>query len=190
MVRVDDHEKIRDFVDLHFRLLQQTNCKIIAKAWIAKREPQKQTTHPYNGRKKREGSSKIDDLDNVGESTKPEWWPPTEGWPQKGCRHREPDHIKKSGKDSKTCAYGQTLSALTLSTERLILLKHLLFSTKPNTSWTLAHLRQATKEVSHKLKPFALNYLQGIYSVWERYQRYEEGEIGECQLSLHCMRGR
>ena len=104
-VRVDDHEKIKDFIDLHFRLMQQTNCKTIAKAWISKREPQKQTTHPYNGRRKREGSSNFNDLDNVGESTKPAWWPPTEGWPHSGCRHREPDHIKKSGKDLTTCVY-------------------------------------------------------------------------------------
>lgn len=97
-IPVEDLGKIEEYIDIRFRLMQQTNCKTIAKAWIGKREPQKQTTHPYNGRKKRGNPTRTYDLDNVGESTKPDWWPPTEGWPYKGCRHREPDHIKKSGK--------------------------------------------------------------------------------------------
>ena len=98
-IRVDNLEKIKEFIDICFRLMQQTNCKITAKAWILKREPQKQTTHPYNGRRKTESFSKTHEPDNAGESTKPDWWPPTHGWPQRGCRHREPDHLKKSGMD-------------------------------------------------------------------------------------------
>ena len=97
-VRIDDLEKIEEFIDIRFRLMQQTGCRTIAKAWIGRREPQKQTFHPYNGRTKEEGVSGIHDYNNAGERTKPDWWPPTDGWPRRGCRHREPDHIKKSGK--------------------------------------------------------------------------------------------
>ena len=97
-VRIDDLDKIEEFIDIRFRLMQQTGCRTIAKAWIGRREPQKQTFHPYNGRTKEEGLSGIQDQNNAGERTKPHWWPPTENWPRRGCRHREPDHIKKSGK--------------------------------------------------------------------------------------------
>ena len=75
----------------------------------------------------------------------------------------------------------RSIELMSLS-ERLLLLNHLLYSTKPYTSWTVADLRKATEEVSHKLKPHAIKYLKDIYDVWGKYQRYEEGEIGRIKL--------
>lgn len=65
--------------------LQQQNCRYIAKAIIKVIEPRKQVVHPYNGGK---------DLNGVPtknpEYSKPPWWPA-------GVKHKEPDHLMKSG---------------------------------------------------------------------------------------------
>ena len=70
------------------------------------------------------------------------------------------------------------------SSERLILLKHLLFSTKVDTSWTLSDLQEATAEVAHKLNPPALKYLDSVYEVWKKHLRYQRGEIGKAGPSI------
>lgn len=83
--------KERDFMRLYyekiFQNLQQTNCRVIAKAYIKLVEPRKQVNYPYNGRKIIEGRTR--QLDP--EATKPPWWP-------LGVSHREPDHLPKVGK--------------------------------------------------------------------------------------------
>ncbi|KAJ5779839.1 hypothetical protein N7457_007559 [Penicillium paradoxum] len=80
--------KERDFLRLYyekvFQNLQQTNCRVIAKAYIKLVEPRKQVNYPYNGRKIVEGRTR--QLDP--EATKPPWWP-------LGVSHREPDHLPK-----------------------------------------------------------------------------------------------
>jgi hypothetical protein len=69
-----------------FKNLQQTNCRILAKAYIKILEPRKQVNYPYNGRKS-VGGRKVQ-LDP--EVTKPSWWPSR-------VRHHEPDHLPKVG---------------------------------------------------------------------------------------------
>jgi hypothetical protein len=74
-----------------FRAFQQKNNRHLAKAWVAKLEPKKQTNHPYNGKMKKEMADDPDARPDP-EKTKPYWWP-------KDIEHREPDHL---GKDRKT----------------------------------------------------------------------------------------
>jgi hypothetical protein len=77
---------------------QQGLCKKLAKWWIKAINPNKQTNNPYAG----------------GSGKKPNWWPVTPpydvlGEPTKGTlengfvRHKEPDHLSKSGKDPLNC---------------------------------------------------------------------------------------
>jgi len=97
-VRVDDVTQLEGIVDTRLRQMQQTGCKLVAKAWIKVHEPQKQTKYPYNGGVLKEEATRWYGDKNLGELTKPPWWPSTEGWPNNGgCRHREPDHLKKPG---------------------------------------------------------------------------------------------
>jgi hypothetical protein len=67
-------EEVATFLETRFRQLQQSGCKVVAKAWIKVIEPKKQTRYPYNR----------------GEESKPEWWP-------SDVRHKEPDHLMKPG---------------------------------------------------------------------------------------------
>lgn len=66
-----------------FEAVQQVTCRLIAKLWIKKIEPKKQSAHPYNG-----GLPKNDPIKDP-ERTKPPYWPPR-------VPHKEPDHIQKN----------------------------------------------------------------------------------------------
>ena len=66
---------VKVYTQSKFIELQQTSCKRVCKAWIKIIEPKKQTRFPYQ----------------KGDEVKPNWWP-TE------IRHREPDHLQKTGK--------------------------------------------------------------------------------------------
>ncbi|KAJ5321688.1 uncharacterized protein N7506_010818 [Penicillium brevicompactum] len=81
---VDEPEILRLYYEKVFQNLQQTNCRVIAKAYIKLVEPRKQVNYPYNGRKTVDG--RVQQLDP--EATKPPWWPI-------GVCHREPDHLPK-----------------------------------------------------------------------------------------------
>lgn len=65
---------IETYYTTRFAALQQHTCKLVVKAWIKVIEPKKQMKFPYN----------------KGEELKPAWWP-------EGVRHREPDHLSKTG---------------------------------------------------------------------------------------------
>jgi hypothetical protein len=69
-----------------FGNFQQTNCRVLAKAYIKILEPRKQVNYPYNGRKLVGGRKVQFDP----EETKPPWWPSL-------VRHHEPDHLPKVG---------------------------------------------------------------------------------------------
>ncbi|KGO48096.1 Protein of unknown function DUF2841 [Penicillium expansum] len=83
-ISVKERGLLRLYYEKIFQNLQQTNCRIIAKAYIKLVEPRKQVNYPYNGRKIVEGRTQ--QLDP--ETTKPPWWP-------HGVSHREPDHLPK-----------------------------------------------------------------------------------------------
>lgn len=89
MISVRDHDFLVLYYKMVFENLRQTNCRILAKAYIKLVEPRKQVSYPYNGRKFVEGALKQFDPD----MTKPPWWP-------SGVTHREPDHLPKVGKET------------------------------------------------------------------------------------------
>jgi len=66
---------VDEYYASRFTTLQQATCKLVVKAWIKVIEPKKQMKFPYN----------------KGEDLKPAWWP-------EGVRHREPDHLSKTGR--------------------------------------------------------------------------------------------
>lgn len=65
---------IENYYGSRFAALQQATCKLVVKSWIKIIEPKKQMKYPYN----------------KGEELRPAWWP-------EGVRHREPDHLSKTG---------------------------------------------------------------------------------------------
>ncbi|KAJ9293614.1 hypothetical protein DTO271G3_7693 [Paecilomyces variotii] len=81
-IRVGDEATMVAYYESAFHALQQTNCRMIAKAFIKVVEPRKQAKYPYNGGKGPDGKK------GDSEKTKPAWWPTK-------VTHREPDHLKK-----------------------------------------------------------------------------------------------
>lgn len=63
-----------------FMDMQQSSCKVMAKAFVKLVEPKKQSNHPYT----------------KGNIKAPPWWPNTEG--ENHVTHKEPDHLKKPGR--------------------------------------------------------------------------------------------
>ena len=87
LLPVGDTHLLRQYYQKAFEKFQQTNCRIIAKAFIKLVEPRKQVNYPYNGRRASSSPSKRADP----ETTKPKWWPT-------GVTHKEPDHLLKTRK--------------------------------------------------------------------------------------------
>ncbi|KAJ5814560.1 hypothetical protein N7474_006337 [Penicillium riverlandense] len=85
MISVRDADLLGRYYKKAFENLQQTNCRVLAKAYIKLVEPRKQVNYPYNGRKIVAGTPRQLDPNE----TKPPWWP-------SGVSHREPDHLPKS----------------------------------------------------------------------------------------------
>ncbi|EXJ79950.1 hypothetical protein A1O3_08236 [Capronia epimyces CBS 606.96] len=85
-IRVDDREKLEQWFEQAFLTLQQVACRLVAKIWIKKIHPKKQSTHPYNG-----GMPRGEPADS--NRTKPPYWP-------KHVIHREPDHIGREDRTS------------------------------------------------------------------------------------------
>ncbi|CAG8018768.1 unnamed protein product [Penicillium salamii] len=85
MLSIKDTKFLRRYYEKVFHNIQQTNCRVLAKAYVKCVEPHKQVNYPYNGRKTVAGE--IRQLSS--EQSKPPWWPPQ-------VRHREPDHLLKA----------------------------------------------------------------------------------------------
>ncbi|KAJ5606592.1 hypothetical protein N7510_009373 [Penicillium lagena] len=85
VVSVRDANLLGRYYKKAFENLQQTNCRVLAKAYIKLVEPRKQVNYPYNGRKIVDGTPRQLDPNE----TKPPWWP-------SGVSHREPDHLPKA----------------------------------------------------------------------------------------------
>ncbi|KAI1501260.1 hypothetical protein F5X99DRAFT_207262 [Biscogniauxia marginata] len=79
-ITVSDEKELWAFYEQRFKNIQQSACKLIAKAWVKAVEPKKQSTHPYTG----------------SDEKAPDWWPKPWG-PTKDerVRHKEPDHLYK-----------------------------------------------------------------------------------------------
>ncbi|CAK7213253.1 hypothetical protein SCUCBS95973_001738 [Sporothrix curviconia] len=79
-IQISEEQAIWKIYDQRFRGLQQTACKLIAKAWVKLVEPKKQSTHPYTG----------------SDEKAPDWWPkPWGNTRDEKVRHKEPDHLYK-----------------------------------------------------------------------------------------------
>ncbi len=81
-LEIGNQQAVWELYDERFRGLQQSACKIMAKAWIKLIEPKKQSNHPYTG----------------SDAGAPDWWPKPWGPTKEGrVRHKEPDHLHKHG---------------------------------------------------------------------------------------------
>lgn len=79
-LKIGDADTVWEFYLQQFAACQQTVCKIIAKAWVKKLEPEIQSTHPYTG---------------IDESA-PGWWPKPWGLGKDDkIPYKEPDHLLK-----------------------------------------------------------------------------------------------
>lgn len=173
---------LKDYYEVAFRCINQLCCKDISKAWIHLGQPRKQTSHPYNGGKSSVERSK-EEHDYLGHYSMPDYWPSDANWKAGwGCRHREPDHVKKAGQS--VCELVPT-SVLTSHLERLILLIHLLRSQGKgyqDGDFSIEKLRRATAGIHLKcVKNWKSEYvdrLEEIYWVREKEMEFERGEIG------------
>lgn len=81
-IKIGNKEDVWKFYDSRFKTMQQTACKIIAKAWIKLIAPKKQSHYPYTGQ----------------DAKAPGWWPqPWGNARDEKVRHKEPDHLYKAG---------------------------------------------------------------------------------------------
>ncbi|KAI1143995.1 hypothetical protein F5Y05DRAFT_13857 [Hypoxylon sp. FL0543] len=79
-IMIRDDKAIWQFYEERFKGIQQSACKLIAKAWVKAVEPKKQSTHPYTG----------------ADEKAPDWWPKPWGpGKENRVRHKEPDHLYK-----------------------------------------------------------------------------------------------
>jgi hypothetical protein len=146
------------FYEQAFENLQQTNCRILAKAYIKLVEPQKQTKYPYNGRKTIEGTA----IQMDPNETKPPWWPLQ-------VRHREPDHLPKIGRSTAATYIPGTYLT---TTERIRLLVHILCELRSSHGITVKALKEADRPIRHKMQPQSrLRFLDELYRVREQEER-------------------
>lgn len=90
-IRVGNKEEVWKFCDQRFKNIQQTACKLIAKAWVKLIAPKKQSNHPYTG----------------ADAKAPDWWPKPWGTSRdEKVRHKEPDHLYKPGRSSRAPIFG------------------------------------------------------------------------------------
>lgn len=81
-IKIGNEEEVWKFCDQRFKNIQQTACKLIAKAWVKLIAPKKQSNHPYTG----------------ADAKAPDWWPKPWGASRdERVRHKEPDHLYKPG---------------------------------------------------------------------------------------------
>lgn len=81
-IKIGNKDEIWKFYDQRFKNIQQSACKIIAKAWVKLIAPKKQSNHPYTG----------------ADAKAPDWWPKPWGQSrEEKVRHKEPDHLYKPG---------------------------------------------------------------------------------------------
>lgn len=81
-LKIGNKDEVWKFYEQRFKNIQQSACKMIAKAWIKLIAPKKQSNHPYTGQ----------------EARAPDWWPKPIGPARdERVRHKEPDHLYKPG---------------------------------------------------------------------------------------------
>ncbi|KAJ9154838.1 hypothetical protein NKR23_g2420 [Pleurostoma richardsiae] len=159
-IKIGNNKEVWDFCDQRFKNLQQTACKLIAKAWVKLVEPKKQSTHPYTGK----------------EEKAPDWWPKPWG-PNRDerVRHKEPDHLYKK----------ERVYLLNHILRMIVEPNHKQHLDIQKLNLNVAKLEEATLEAlsaffadkehpdNAKKKPF----LKEIFKVARYEERYKNGEI-------------
>jgi hypothetical protein len=165
MLPVGNKRILRSYYEKAFECLQQTNCRILAKAYIKLVEPRKQVTYPYNGHKVVAGVPQQFDP----EETRPLWWPT-------GVTHREPDHLRKPGNYLRQFVSSTHTEALT---ERIRLLIHILCELRESHAICVEKLREADQAIRRQISPVErLQVLDEIYRVRGEEERYLDGRSG------------
>ncbi|KIX09958.1 uncharacterized protein Z518_01039 [Rhinocladiella mackenziei CBS 650.93] len=153
-IRVDDREKLEQWFEEAFLTLQQVACRLVAKVWIKKIHPKKQSTHPYNGQMPRGEPADSN-------RTRPPYWPPD-------VIHREPDHI---GRDDRT----NLLVHLILNTPQPIITS----PPDPQNQQTVnaRGLFECLELKRSELREDRWEIIQQIIRAREMMEQYEAGEI-------------
>ncbi len=177
-VTAGDVAALADYYSRGVCQVGQLIMRKVLKCWVKVKQPKKQSTYPYNGRKSREDQAlekkkygKVDP--NPGQLTAPPWWPNQDGWPTNGCRHKEPDHLKKPGKPLHT---GPGETKLIARPERTILALTLLSLTGCDDTFTVERLFDSTKGIKMSFDQGQM--LKQLYEVRKKQQQFQLGEIG------------
>ncbi|KAJ5930231.1 hypothetical protein N7466_005724 [Penicillium verhagenii] len=175
LICVRDKEFLLRYYEKVFQNLQQTNCRVLAKAYVKLVEPRKQVNYPYNGRKIVDGRTQ----QLNPEETKPPWWP-------LGVSHREPDHLPKAA------LYSPSLEMLTISLfeERIRLLVYLLCELRTSYGITARRLKEADQPIRRQITPVErLQMMDEIYEVREEEEKFLDGKTGKI-LHRHAKMGK
>lgn len=148
------HAHLGSYYESRFTNIQQTTCKIVVKAWIKVIEPKKQVRFPYN----------------KGEEGRPNWWP-------EGVRHREPDHLGKTGEF-------QSCMSVADIVERIVLLTAIVRSPLISVS----RLELSTAEAGAFISPPRLAILREVYQVAREEERRRKdavsGVVDESDITI------
>ncbi|CAK7275487.1 hypothetical protein SEPCBS57363_006711 [Sporothrix epigloea] len=161
-VQISNEQVIWNIYDQRFRGLQQTACKLIAKAWVKLVEPKKQSTHPYTG----------------SDEKAPDWWPKPWGTTRdEKVRHKEPDHLYKK----------ERVHLLKHILRMIVLPNSEQHPDIQKLNLNVTKLEEATTEVlssffADKDSPNNIKkrpYLKEIFLLAKYEERFKNGEIGE-----------
>ncbi|OTB06831.1 hypothetical protein M426DRAFT_9261 [Hypoxylon sp. CI-4A] len=157
---IRDDKAIWQFYEDRFKSMQQSACKLIAKAWVKAVEPKKQSTHPYTG----------------ADEKAPDWWPKPWG-PSKEqrVRHKEPDHLYKR----------ERVHLLIHILRMVVEPNHTQHPAMQKLNLNVEKLEEVTNEAlssffTDKDNPNNLAkrpYLKEIFKVAQREENYKDGQI-------------
>jgi hypothetical protein len=112
ILHIANEDEVGHFLKMRFTQIQQLATKVIAKAWIKAICPKKQANFPYvDSNPRADQSQKRRRPRHDGPPRVPLFWPDVEL-----CRHKEPDHTRKTG------------ALFRISTQHIQLTKHRAYS--------------------------------------------------------------
>ncbi|KAI0382941.1 hypothetical protein F5Y04DRAFT_35795 [Hypomontagnella monticulosa] len=159
-ITIRDDKTVWGFYEDRFKSIQQSACKLIAKAWVKAVEPKKQSTHPYTGK----------------DEKAPDWWPKPWGQSKdQRVRHKEPDHLYKR----------ERVHLLIHILRMIIEPNHTQHPTVQKLFLNVAKLEEVTNEAlssffADKDNPSNMAkrpYLKEIFKVAYFEERYRDGQI-------------
>ncbi|KAI1645396.1 uncharacterized protein F4817DRAFT_317894 [Daldinia loculata] len=157
---IRDDKAVWTFYEERFKTIQQSACKLIAKAWVKAVEPKKQSTHPYTG----------------ADEKAPDWWPKPWGPTREHkVRHKEPDHLYKR----------ERVHLLNHILRMIVEPNHTQHPSIQKLYLNVSKLEEVTNEAlssffTDKDNPSNLQkkpYLKEIFKVAHLEERYKDGQI-------------